>query len=380
MGTNNMVPYIVLVLFIALIQIRKKTNLDEVDRTYFFALLVLFLFAALRGNGDGDYFAYLRFSTYVTSFRHVISPSVPVEIGFRFISYIVNTAGIHPQYVIMIMNAISLICVSVFIRKYSSDRVLSLLLFLPVYFQYDMHAARTAVAIGISLLGFGYIIDKKLVRFVITILIAATFHRTVLILLPLYFTRTIKIRAVPGILLLLIAIIATEIISVNTFAVTVLRSIGLVSMANRFEAYIGNVNFGYAFSILDPRLFISTGIFILSSYRLKNRNVTENVLINSALISSLIMVIFRDTTVFVVRLSGYYTIYTIILIPIILKRLYYIEHDCLNDIFSESLRKKCASFLVNYNLAKTTVVLFFCAYLGVYLYRFAVEYRLYFYN
>ena len=148
-----MLPYFILiaVILISQIKVHKRSN-----QTYklFLMFVGLFIFAAIRGSGSGDYFNYLIFSKYVTNFGDVASKSIPMEIGFRFMSYINNILGFHEQTVIAAMNFISLLCTYKFIKKYSPDKVLSVLLFLPLFLQYDMHASRTAVAMGISLFSY----------------------------------------------------------------------------------------------------------------------------------------------------------------------------------------------------------------------------------
>ena len=128
-----MMPYYLLIIFILILQLRFNQT-SEKHISFFGAFLVLFMFAALRGNGDGDYFNYLSYSKLVTSIEDVLEASIPTEIGFRLISYFVNSVGLHQQMVIAIMNFISLTCIFLFIKKYSPDKLLSVFLFLPLYF------------------------------------------------------------------------------------------------------------------------------------------------------------------------------------------------------------------------------------------------------
>ena len=307
-------PYFVILLitFLAQIQLSKRSN-RNVGFTLIF--VVLFLFAALRGNGDGDYFNYLIYSKYITTFSNVLDFRFPMEIGFRLISYLVNSLGLHEQTVIAIMNLISLTCIYTFINKYSPDKALSVLLFLPLYFQYDMHAARTAVAIGISTLSFQYIYDRNLLKYVFVVFLASAFHKSAFILLPMYFIGHLKINRSFGALVLLVMFFITELVSTSTLALRLLNIIGLNSIAARFQVYMSSTRFGYAFKLYDPRFFLVIGTYLLATSVLRKTDKMHNTLINYMWVNSLLMIFFREHTAFVTRLSSFFNIYSIIVIP-----------------------------------------------------------------
>lgn len=74
------------------------------------------------------------------------------------------------------------------VNRYSSLVWLScLLFFLFAMYRSNFNEMRQAVALGISYFGFIYIIDKKFWKYLIVVAVAYMFHRSSLILLPLYF-------------------------------------------------------------------------------------------------------------------------------------------------------------------------------------------------
>lgn len=309
-------PYFVPVLSVLMLQM--KIGRESVSKIqYMVAFFILFCFAAFRGNGDYDYFAYIQYSRYVTSLGDVFRNSIPMEIGFRAISYFVNILGVHQQFVIMIMNFISLACIYKFILKYSPDRIFSVLLFLPLYFQYDMHGARAAVAIGIGTLSAQYLYDKKVLKYLAIVFLASTFHKSALILIPMYFIGNIKVDKVLGILSILVLTLLTRFVSFSKIILVLLNLLSLDTLAYKFGSYMQSIRFGYAFKLYDPRFILVVGIYVVATIILDKSDKLQNLFINYVWVNALLMIIFHEHTVFVTRLTAYFNIYTIILIPYI---------------------------------------------------------------
>lgn len=315
-----MYPYFLLLLTILILQVKFHRRYSK-DVSFVFAVVLLFLFAAFRGNGKGDYFAYLRFAEYVTMPSVVFDSGFPMEFGFRAIAYLVNVIGLHPQAVIALMNLISLTCIYHFVKNYSSDKMLSLLAFLPLYFQLDMHAARTAVAVSISTLSLGYLLDKKAARYFLVIFLASLFHRSVLILVPTYFAVSLRVDKLLGFLIVLTVGALSILVSFSTIVLRLGSILGLESLVTRFYIYTQSLDYGYAFSLLDPRFLLVLTTYFLTILVLKGDDRFHTVLTNYIWLNTLLIIIFREHTVFVTRLTSFFNVYTIILIPEILKNL-----------------------------------------------------------
>lgn len=316
-----MLIYYILVFFILLLQIKIWKNSANRLR-YSISLILLFFVAALRGNGDGDYFVYLQYAELINSTTMLFNNSFPMEFGFRLISYIVNVFGINTQLVISLMNLISISCISIFIKRHSPDKLLSVFLFLPIFFMFDMHAARTAVALSICTLGFQYLVDKKYIKFMLVIFIGTLFHNIAAILIVLIFLEKLKIHDILYYLTILGAFLVVKLLSINSIVISILNLVGLSNLASRFYIYMNNSTYGYEFSLLDPRLILSLMIFVFSMIIKNYIELTriENLLIKINWFLLILMIIFSSNTIFVVRLYGLINIYSIIQLPIFLKR------------------------------------------------------------
>lgn len=347
-------PYFIIVFIIVLLQFRFFINTPQKMRFYI-GITVLFLFAAMRGNGDGDYFAYLTRGSYILSLNDVFHNTTGMEAGYCFIAFIVNLFGLPKQFIIACMNLISLFCIGKFIKKYSPIWCLSLLIFIPLYLQFDMHAARTAVAISITTLGIDYIRKRKLFQFSIIILTASLFHTTALIAFVIYFLVNVKISVYIGMLVIAIEMVIVRVIGLDYMILQVLKNFKLDSVYNRFLTYASSEVYGYPFSLLDPRLWLVIAVFICSKYILFKPSKTENLFINCCYANCFFLIVFSEHTFVAYRISAFFNIYTIILIPMMIQK---ICRQIKN--YNDSIIKK--------NIIITSLLLFFCIYAMGYVY------------
>lgn len=311
-------PYLCLIFFILILQIRNRTK--SADSVFFgFGVLLLFWFAALRGNGSGDYFTYLERATYVNTIQDVLNNNVHMEIGFRMLSYLVNMLRLPAQFVIMAMNLISIACMTKFIRTYSPDKCLSLLLFLPLYFQFDMHAARTACAISISALGITYAYQRRFLRFCITIFMASLFHQTAVIVFVVYLLVDMDINLIVGLGGILGAMVFVKVIGTDRIILRLLRSFWETG-ALRYSGYVNSERYGYPFSLLDPRLWLMILIFIAAKLFCRDAGKKEKMFINCCYANIVCMIIFSEHTFICYRLSAFFNVYSVILVPMITER------------------------------------------------------------
>ena len=317
-------PYILLILIIFFIQF--EFNSERKERIRFaIGIILLFLFAALRGVSNGDYTAYLLRGKEIDSFYKIFNNNTHMEIGYSILYYFINLLHLPEQTIIMTMNLISIGCMSKFIKKYSANRCLSLLLFLPLYFQFDMQAARTAVAISICLMGITYVLDRKFLHFCAVIFLAMLFHRSAVIVLPIYFLMNFHINLVIGGIAIISSMCFVTFVGVDRTILSILQILKFDSFYVRYYGYISSEEFGYRFSLFDPRLLICILIYIVAKLACKRVSKLENLLINISLVNVLIMVLFSEHTIFCCRLSAFYNVYSIVLVPIVLKKVYVIQ-------------------------------------------------------
>lgn len=296
------------------------------NQKYFTTLLMflfLFFFSSFRGSGDGDYFTYLEYSKAVTSIETVLNNNFPMEIGFRVISYIGNLFNFSSQFVIMVMNLISLILIFKFIMKYSQNWILSIFLFLPHFFMFDMHAARTAVAIGITTLSIKYLFKGNIWKYSLIIFLASCFHSVALVMLPVYFFRKYSILKFTNIFLIIILIPFSYLIDFLNLIIFFSSQIGIGNITEKLLNYSSSLEFGYPFNLLDPRFLLLLLFFSMAVYLFNSKKPDKFVSMWSLMVwvAMILILLLRSNTFITYRSMSFYNLYLILLIPEILLKI-----------------------------------------------------------
>ncbi|MEG0691600.1 MAG: EpsG family protein [Oscillospiraceae bacterium] len=115
------------------------------------------------------------------------------EYGFNLYTKLIASISNNQTIYFGITALICLIPVAIFIYRNSKMIWLSTLLYVNLSFFYcTMNFLRQSIAIGLSLIAWEFLKKRKFLLFTLIILVASTFHSTVLILLPVYFIVNCK--------------------------------------------------------------------------------------------------------------------------------------------------------------------------------------------
>lgn len=133
--------------------------------------------------------------------------------GFSIlITAIKGIIGNNDKMFFLIIAVFQLFCVVYFFKKYSSDFLLCMFVFVAStdYLSWMFNGMRQFIAVGIILLSFGFVLEKKFVPAICLILLASTIHGSALFMLPIIFViqgkawnkRTILMMVGVGIVIL----------------------------------------------------------------------------------------------------------------------------------------------------------------------------------
>lgn len=352
-------PYFIPVIFIVFMQFH-FAGMPKVKSKAYIASLLLLVFAGIRGNGDGDYFAYLNAGQAINTISDIFNNSIHMDTGYPVLAYFVNQLHFPAQTIIILMNVISISCVAVTIRRYSYMPILSVLVFLPFFYQFDMHTARTAVSIGIFMLSIPYVIERKPLKFSLVLVMSVLFHPSALIGIFLYFFPKLKLNYKIMTIILIAEAAWVTLIGVDQLAMAILRTARLEKVYHRFLVYVNDTEYGYAANIFDVRILLVILLFIVASCVITKPSDLERLMINAAFVCAFIMIFFSEHTVFVYRLSAFYNVFTILLVPMILSH-------------TENAHK------YRYLKVHITVVLFYAVFALSYAYRIGknAEYKIF---
>ena len=147
--------------------------------------LVLFALSACRLNVGNDYAKYVEFMHLVNCNAYV-----PTEIGFNLLVKIVYGLSGYENY-LLVFAIYAFVTVFIFLLamyEQADDFPLTFFLFMMLgyYFQ-TFSTVRYYLALAIALYSMKFVLRRQWGRFVVLILLGATFHKSLLVVIPLYF-------------------------------------------------------------------------------------------------------------------------------------------------------------------------------------------------
>lgn len=177
------------------------------------------------------------------------------ELGYRLLNKLLSCFFAAPQTIIVVNSILIIGLLYRFVRRDSPMILLSLWLYLTLgIYQTEMNVSRNAIAILICYLAFQWIQQKKLLLFVLCVLLATTVHQTALFFLPTYWlVNYIRLTGRKMVVLVLgFSLVGLNMERIGTFLQQVLP--------NRYARYFS----GEAFSISS----ILVGAFSLALFLL----------------------------------------------------------------------------------------------------------------
>ena len=147
--------------------------------------LVLFALSACRLNVGNDYAKYVEFMHLVNCDAYV-----PTEIGFNLLVKIVYGLSGYENY-LLVFAIYAFATVFIFLLamyEQADDFPLTFFLFMMLgyYFQ-TFSTVRYYLALAIALYSMKFVLRRQWGRFIVLILLGATFHKSLMVVIPLYF-------------------------------------------------------------------------------------------------------------------------------------------------------------------------------------------------
>lgn len=103
------------------------------------------------------------------------------DIGYLYFSKLFSSLGVHPQLYLAIVAAVIIVPIAVVIGRHSSSSWMSLVLYITLgFFVFSFSGLRQAIAMGLCFASVHFVLERKLVPFLLIVALAATFHRSAL--------------------------------------------------------------------------------------------------------------------------------------------------------------------------------------------------------
>ncbi len=168
----------------------RTTRQQMCNRICLFAVfLLLFALSACRLNVGNDYAKYVEFMHLVNCDAYV-----PTEIGFNLLVKLVYGLSGFENY-LLVFAVYAFATVGIFLLamyEQSVDFPLTFFLFMALgyYFQ-TFSTVRYYFALALALYSMKFVLRRQWGRFLGLILLGATFHKSLLVVIPLYFLATL---------------------------------------------------------------------------------------------------------------------------------------------------------------------------------------------
>ncbi len=141
-----------------------KLGLNDTEKIYYQYFLdlkstSLFDFLEVRGYGEFLFFAILKFIILIFNNYRCLLIILAIPYFYAVTKHIYN---------------------------YSNNYLISIIVFIAMYYLYSFYLLKQCVAMGILVLSYKYICDKKPLKFILLVILAALFHKMSLIFLMAY--------------------------------------------------------------------------------------------------------------------------------------------------------------------------------------------------
>ncbi len=157
--------------------------------------ICLFLIAALRstsvGNDSGQY-ARVYYALQRMSIRTIVTNYS--ELGYYLFAKVLSFINSNHQFLFAVIGGFYAYSISRFIYKYSKDTMASFIMLIPMmYFSFSLTGLRQTMAIAIILISIDYILKRRIIPFFLLVIIAYFFHNSAIFFIPAYFLPYKKI-------------------------------------------------------------------------------------------------------------------------------------------------------------------------------------------
>jgi hypothetical protein len=151
--------------------------------------LILFCVSALRFDIGNDYHTYT-----MTAHEASINGYVVTEVGFNWLVKIVYFIT-NGEYYEVVFAIFSFVTILIFLKAMLRQSVsffdaFFLFMMFGLYFQ-TFNTVRYYLALAIAFYSMRYVLERDWIKFVFVIIIAALFHKSVLIVIPIYFIASL---------------------------------------------------------------------------------------------------------------------------------------------------------------------------------------------
>jgi len=295
-----------------------KTNYSLYSNIiYTIIFLILLIYSAFREGIGTDYYTY--------EFYYTNSSFIVGDYGFKYLIILLNYISSNPRLFFIVSSVIIIVPTFFCIKNNSSNIFFSLILFISIYYFTSLNIVRQFMAVSLyCMLGPSFILDRKLLKHTLLVLILSTIHFTAIILLPIYFFihKEFKSYTYYGLWLFSLLFIIDKKYFLLIWGKYLNNYLLEIEYNEKFTNYIGMMD---SLQIEDKTYFRITVfnliyiILLIFIKRTQNKNEQLILWFNFYFIAILFRNIFNNMMA-LQRMSLYFEFFIILLLPIFLSK------------------------------------------------------------
>lgn len=194
-----MLPYLLVLGFVIFWIELEKRALNR--KSFWLPLVILSLFAGIRSFrvGRDSVFYTASFRNNLDIYNFQIRKGI--ELGYQFLEYTLLRLTNEYFWLFFITALIVVYCYLTIIKKYSVNYWFSIFLFITLgVYTFFFNGLRQGLAMAIFALALPYLLEKRLIPYLIICFLASLFHSTALFMIPFYFLVNLRIKPIYKIL------------------------------------------------------------------------------------------------------------------------------------------------------------------------------------
>src|SRR5699024_9352770 len=278
------------------------------------SFIAVFFVSAFRGDFMTDYVNYRNLFNNLASFSftELFNYDYNIEFGYIIFNGIIQIFTDDPLYLFIITTLIILICFYHQFSHYSTNLWLSVLMFVTVGSYYaSFNITRQILVVAILFAGSKYLYERKLFKYLLVVLLAFTFHKSALIMVPFYFILNFRIN--PRNLFLFFSISTILVFFFDCFLDIVQNFV----YDNYTENAYGMTGQAAAKTVLPVAFFIFS---LLNVKKLDSNNAMHRIWFNAIFFYALFNILALQVEM-VERIGRYFAPYALLLIPFLFSKM-----------------------------------------------------------
>lgn len=300
-----MLVYVLLlsiIVFMHIISVTKKNKkLNKIMLLFLlFFIVIIQTFRSTTVGTDLVSYQYYFNNWGQMRIKQLFSIDGSIEFFYKLLNKFIYGIGLDFKYLLMIVSIATYAPLVYISHKYSKYPFISVLVFVTLgFFVFSLSGLRQSIAIGLVVLNFKYVYEKKPFKYLLLIVVAALFHKSAYLVIPLYFVFNYKL---PKKLLFLIPVL---VVSVYLFRAEITQILTNLYPDGYGFVETGATNF-MLFLLVIYIGTLTTSIIFKNDYMYK---LTQIILV------AVIIQMFSGYSTIIMRVGYYYFAFLILLIP-----------------------------------------------------------------